>query len=253
MSEKNWCRISSDVTHYNGNSYLTLVDCGPSRFAIWRRIKNEDTACIKCEIEQIFRERGPPAELLMDNGTAFRSGAMRDFLARWNVKPVYRCAYRPAGNGVVERNHRTIKRMAARSNADPLDMVHWYNRTPKEGIDANSVPAQQIYSYDWRQTHTLPETENTDWSVGDSVFVKPPNCRCTSLWPEGTITAVQSPQKVEVNGVPRHIADIRAAPPKELPTNQDVVEEEEKPNAGEPIVPRVRKPPDRFGNNIYDT
>ena len=40
------------------------------------------------------------------------------------------------GNGVVERNHGTIKRMAARSNNSVLDMVHWYNTTPKYGTNS---------------------------------------------------------------------------------------------------------------------
>ena len=33
----NWQRLAVDVTHYNRFCYLTCVDCGPSRFAIWRR------------------------------------------------------------------------------------------------------------------------------------------------------------------------------------------------------------------------
>ena len=64
-TEANWTRLSIDVTHAGAKSYLTCVDCGPSRFAIWREIRNEDAPTIAYECESIFRERGPPAELLM--------------------------------------------------------------------------------------------------------------------------------------------------------------------------------------------
>ena len=32
--ESNWSRLAIDTTHYRGKCYLTMVDCGPSRFAI---------------------------------------------------------------------------------------------------------------------------------------------------------------------------------------------------------------------------
>ena len=84
---------------------------------------------------EIFRERGPPNELLYDNGKCFRSDKLQHLCSTWNVVVRYRCAYRPSGNGIVERNHRTIKRMAARTKGDVLDMVFYYNITPKNGTD----------------------------------------------------------------------------------------------------------------------
>ena len=39
--EKDWKRLALDVTHHGCQKYLTIVDCGPSRFAIWRNIQNE--------------------------------------------------------------------------------------------------------------------------------------------------------------------------------------------------------------------
>ncbi len=58
---------------------------------------------------------GPPRQLLSDNGTVFRSKEMAELLLHWQVEAVFACAYRSRGNGVVERVHRTIKRMVARS------------------------------------------------------------------------------------------------------------------------------------------
>ena len=47
--------------------------------------------------------------------------------------------------------------------------------------------------------------------VGDLVFVKPSQMRCKSQWPTGRVTAILSEQAVEVNGIPRHVADCRAS------------------------------------------
>ena len=33
-----WQGLGMDVTHYHREHYLTLIDCGPSRFAVWRWI-----------------------------------------------------------------------------------------------------------------------------------------------------------------------------------------------------------------------
>ena len=218
--EENWSRIAADITHFNGKQYLTVVDCGPSRFTVWRKVASEDSALLTAEFEQIFRERGPPAELLMDNSTSFRSQRMEALCRKWFVRRIFRCAYRPAGNGIVERNHRTIKRMAARANADPLDMVFWYNVSPKDGTKQDTTPASGLHMYDWRIPLESVDVDVDDVGknirsvvkVGDAVYVKPPAARCTTVWPVGIVTAVNYENNIDINGVPRHVTDIRPVP-----------------------------------------
>ena len=94
--------------------YLTLVDCGPSRFAVWRPLKRRTSAEVIERLERVFCERGAPEEILTDNDTAFRSTLFAQFAARWSVRMRFRCAYAPAGNGIVERCRRTVKVIAAR-------------------------------------------------------------------------------------------------------------------------------------------
>ena len=166
----------------------------------------------------IIRERGPPEQILMDNGLSFRSTAIRKLLDKWHIQGIYRCAYRAEGNGVVERNHRTIKRMAARSNNSVLDMVHWYNTTPKYGTNSCTAPASMTYKYSLRVPTSSKEStiaiEDVDnrYKIGDEVFVKPPVSRCTTPWGKGVVTEINSDNNVEVNGIPRHVADLRRVP-----------------------------------------
>ena len=52
-------------------------------------------------------------------------------------------------------------------------------------------------------------TPSVLFSVGMKVLVKPNSTRCTSEWEEGTMTHVRNGLVVEVDGIPRHIADVR--------------------------------------------
>ncbi|XP_043245437.1 uncharacterized protein LOC122393477 [Amphibalanus amphitrite] len=111
--ERNWERLAMDVTHFRGKHYLTVIDCGPSRYAMWREIRRSDGSEIVRQLEALFLERGAPAELLMDNATEFKGRELKAFAVRWDVELRYRAAYEPGGNGIIERHHRTIKVMAA--------------------------------------------------------------------------------------------------------------------------------------------
>ncbi|KAK4306918.1 hypothetical protein Pmani_010324 [Petrolisthes manimaculis] len=53
-----WQRVGMDITHCRGKSYLTLIDCGPSRFTIWRPLRIQTSECIAEQLETVFFERG---------------------------------------------------------------------------------------------------------------------------------------------------------------------------------------------------
>jgi transposase InsO family protein len=213
--EQNWWRVSVDVTHYQGCLYLTMVDSGPSRFALWRRLPDERAVSVVRVLTEVFRERGPPWQLLLDNSATFHSAEVTSACKDWGVQLLFRCAHRPSGNGIVERNHRTIKRMAARSGRDILDMVFWYNMAPKDGTKADSVPSRMTFCYDWKPPSAcLPDPQEADaLPHGREVFVKPSAAtRCTSEWQRGRVTGPTRGVAVEVDGVPRHVADVRPVP-----------------------------------------
>lgn len=257
--EDNWRRIAIDVTHYGGKCYLTMIDCGPSRFSVWRRILDESVDSILSELIQLFRERGPPEQILMDNARSFRSAAMRSFLREWSVEPLYRCAHRPEGNAIIERLHRTIKSKAARSNADPLQIVYWYNVTPRDGTNEETVPSVAVHKYRWRMpmlsdpTSTRPQKDELHgFKRGDTVFVKPASARCTYSWPPGIITDIISDQQLEIDGIPRHVADVRAISPQENSEENNTASEEGAVEVAQSRPIRSVRRPEFYGNNIYD-
>ena len=218
----NWTRVAMDITHYSGRHFLTLVDCGPSRFAIWRPLGRQDSAAVTEQLDQIFFERGPPQEILTDNDTAFRSDLFRNFTERWGVAIRYRCAHVPSGNGIAERNHRTVKRMAARKGCTIAEAIYWYNASPKDGSSPATAPTNVIHNYNvrLRGLDTVADLDDdavkqNPYKVGETVWVKPPGYRCSSKFGTGTVTRIISDQALEVDGMPRHLRDVRSRVDKE--------------------------------------
>lgn len=129
------------------------------------------------------------------------------------MRPFFRAAYRPSGNGIVERHHRTIKAMAERGRITPAEAVFWYNMSPRSGQNVDSVPQRLVFRYDWRHpaaaTLVKKEDEVGTIKLEDEVWVKPPHARCTTRWQKGIVTGLNSRSNVSVDGMPRHILDLR--------------------------------------------
>ena len=139
---------------------LTVIDCGPSRLCIWRKVANESAKCLVETLREILYERGFVEEVVMDNAKSFRSQLMKELCDEWGMKIMYRCANEPKGNGIAERNHRTIKRMVARTQRQVSEMVYWYNSSPRESQHEKSVPFAEIYAYYGDRGDVLREVSN---------------------------------------------------------------------------------------------
>ena len=217
-----WNRLALDVTHHRKRHYLTITDCGPSRFSIWKQLRRLDSNAVIEHLEEVFFERGAPLELLLDNGTAFRSREFALFAARWNVNLRFRAVYEPSGNGIVERSHRTVKVIAARKECSIAEAVHLYNVSPRDEEQRQvRSPAEAVYRYTVRDyvksTQIRPVTSEeaaqnsppAPYAVGDAVWIRRRGTRCSETSLSGVVTRLVSDQVVEVNDVPWHIRDVR--------------------------------------------
>ncbi|KHJ40534.1 integrase core domain protein [Trichuris suis] len=205
-------RVGIDVAHCGRELYLTLTDCGPSRFSIWRRLCQRSSAEIARQLESIFLERGAPNELLADNDTAFRSREVATLAERWGTCFRFRCAYAPSGNGITERCHRTVKVIAARTGCSVREAVYRYNLMPRDDRTPATAPANAIYRYTVQDQNEMTfssteESADCPYRIGESVWVKPRGGRCDDRYESGIVTGLISEQAV--NGIPRHVRDIR--------------------------------------------
>ena len=202
--------------HWNrlAMNFLTIIDCGPSRFVTWRSLRRQDAPTVVRQLENVFLEGGLPMEILTDNDTAFTSKNFGEFARNWDVYMRFRCAYSPSGNGIVERSHRTVKTIATRKNCSILEAFYWHNVTPKDDISPCTAPADVLHRYHVRikcvEDNPLPKPEviRGKYEKGDVVWVKNPRGKCTTKYSTGRVTEVVSPQSVKIDGVPRHVKDL---------------------------------------------
>ena len=162
----------------------------------------------------IFYERGPPAKILTDNDTAFTCRQFKEFTSGWGMHLRFRYAHIPARNGIVEGSHRSIKTIAARKNCSVLEVVYWYNVTPKGSLSSSASPVDVLHRYHIRVRNVdatcPPEPRITGgrYKKGDIVWVKTPHGRCTAKFGTRRITEVTSQQAVQVNRTPCHVKDL---------------------------------------------
>ena len=86
-------------------------------------------------------------DFLMENSIAFRSAALEEFANQWGITLRFRAAYAPGGNGIVERNHRTMKKVAERRRLTLEEVTFWYNVTPWKDAKEDSVPLNALFKY----------------------------------------------------------------------------------------------------------
>ena len=112
---KNWSRVRMDMTHFVDQHHLTLINCSPSKFAIWRSLLCQDSASIIQQLETVSYKRGLPVELLNDSGMYFVERCSQKFTEVWSIWMRFHCAYIPTGYGIIEKSCCTIKHIAAKS------------------------------------------------------------------------------------------------------------------------------------------
>ena len=211
--DKVWQRMAIDITHVRKKRYLTMIDCGPSRFAVWRELHSQTSNTVVNTLQQVFFDRGAPEEILTDNDTAFKSATFAKFAADWAIQLRFRAAHVPEGNGIVERCHRTIKTIAARKGCSVPEAVYLYNITPRDGMTPETAPMNSLGGYvaRIRGIDELKPVEKATcrYDVGDAVWVRPPDGRCDRRYDEGRVTRVVSDCTVEIDGIPRHVKDLR--------------------------------------------
>ena len=94
-----------------------------------------------CKWTSIFN--GHLKEVMSYNAAVFSSRNFKALLTNWDVTQIFACAYRPQRNGVAERAHRTVKRVAKRSDRTIKEEVFWITNTRG---DKNTLPYELVFS-----------------------------------------------------------------------------------------------------------
>ena len=103
--------------------------------------------------------------------------------------------YVSSGNGIAERSHCSIKRIATRKQCN---FQRQHTGTMKDGVSPVTTPANAIYMYQVQAKGIddiqSPEDEEVcgPYAVGDLVWMKPSGSQCTTRFKCGRVTGVVS-------------------------------------------------------------
>ena len=82
-----WTKLATDIFHYEGESYLLLVDY-TSRFLIVCKLNSMTAQHVINNFKLIFSEYGWPDTLVADNGSCYVSEAFTKIMQEYNVNHI---------------------------------------------------------------------------------------------------------------------------------------------------------------------
>jgi len=116
-----WVRVSMDITgphprSSKSNQYiLTLVD----HFSKWAEaipLRNHTAPTVaRALMVHVFSRFGSPRQLLTDRGSEFESELFQELMKWMEIDKLRTTVFHPSCNGVVERFHRTLNSMLAKT------------------------------------------------------------------------------------------------------------------------------------------
>ena len=163
-------------------------------------------------LETVFAREGFPRELISDNGPAFRSRELREYLDRSGVRHIFSSPYSPQTCGMVERRNRTVKgaiqsarlareprsgylrrflgeyRATAHSATGESPFFLMRGREPRTALDVFGQPQvaegddrqramrerHRRYQAAYKERHDRTATSVPKWEAGDWVRVRLP-------------------------------------------------------------------------------
>ncbi|KAG8229166.1 hypothetical protein J437_LFUL009883 [Ladona fulva] len=107
-------RVSMDIvgplpSTYKGDRYVLTFQDAFTKYPEAIALPNQKTETVaRAFVENIVLRHGAPRQLLTDRGTNFTSQLMKEVCKILGIRKLQTTAYHPAGNGLVERSHRTL-------------------------------------------------------------------------------------------------------------------------------------------------
>lgn len=121
VPDRPWYKVGTDVFHFNGQSYIMVIDYY-SKYVEIAKLSCLTSETIINKIKHIFRRHGIPEIVMSDNGPEFASNSFREFARNWNFQHTTSSPRYPQSNGQVERAIQTVKNIMRKTKYDQSDL-----------------------------------------------------------------------------------------------------------------------------------
>ena len=127
-----WTKLATNLFHFEGQSYLLLVDY-TSQFPIIRRLTSMTAHHIANHCKQIFSEYGWPETLISDNGPCYASKTFKKLMTEYNINHITSSPHYPQSNSLAEKYVQIIKNLFHKPKEEGQDLYKClitYRNTP---------------------------------------------------------------------------------------------------------------------------
>ena len=124
--------MATDIFHYEGESYLLLVDY-TSRFQIVHKLNSMTAQHVINHFKLIFSEYGWPDTLVSDNGPCYASEVFTKIMQEYNMNHITSSPHYPQSNGLAEKFVQIVKKLFYKTRkkcADLYKALVIYRNTP---------------------------------------------------------------------------------------------------------------------------
>ena len=116
-----WTKLATDLFHFEGNSYLLLVDY-TSHFPIVHKLRSVSAQLIADHIKQIFAEYGWPDTIVSDNRHCYTSEIFKELVKEYQVNHITSLPHYPQSNGLAEKYVQIIKNLFYKAKEEGQDL-----------------------------------------------------------------------------------------------------------------------------------
>ncbi|XP_046406357.1 uncharacterized protein K02A2.6-like [Ischnura elegans] len=223
---KPWSRVHVDFAGpIVGHTFLILVDAMSKWVEVASTRGSLSSKTTIANLRSWFATHGLPDEIVTDNGPAFRSEEMSDFVHKNGISHYKTPPYNPASNGLAERMVQTVKRLLLKLPANEWEkelanILLTLRTTPNSTGSApsellmgrrlktvldNLHPAHVNLNEQKRNSILLGRRDASAnyFTVGDTVFYR--NYGRGGPWLKGVISEVEGPHNFKIISNSGHV------------------------------------------------
>ena len=103
-----WTKLATDIFHFEGDSYLLLVDY-TSRHSVIHKLTSMTAQNVIGHVKVIFSEYGWLDIIVSDNGLCYTAEAFTKTMQEYRVSHITSSPHYPQSNGLAEKFVQTVK------------------------------------------------------------------------------------------------------------------------------------------------